>query len=102
MKFRLPKEPIGDGNTPVDRAAMPEATVYKHGKTFGWKDEIGISKCLAPAAPARDCMRTEDINQAQFRGFIVPALDARHNFGPFSNRKHVGHSMILSRDRTFV
>src|SRR5262245_18610234 len=91
MKLCLPKEPIGGGNTPMDRNAMPEATVYKHGKAFGWKNEIGISKRLTPTTPARDRMRTEDINQAQFRGFIVAALDARHYFGPFSNRKHVDH-----------
>jgi hypothetical protein len=70
---------------------MPEAPVYEHRNALGWKNEIGISKRLSPATPARDCMRAEDVNQAQFRGFIVAALYARHNFRPFSNRKHVGH-----------
>jgi hypothetical protein len=59
---------------------MPEATVYKHGKAFGWKNEIWISKRFSLATPARDCMRTEDIDQAQFRSFVAAALDAGHNW----------------------
>ena len=71
----------GDLGTPVMRpavwhsavpvAAMPEATVHKHGEALLGEDEVWLPWQWTVPAPAADSMSAKDRRQFQFRAFVA-------------------------------
>jgi signal transduction histidine kinase len=91
-----PKRSVACRRAGVLRAAVPKATVNKHGDTERMKNEVRSSEERGVPSPSRDTLAAKQPRQRALGLLVSPRPDSRHHFGAFHLVEYVGHACNLS------
>lgn len=72
-------------------AAVPVATIDKHGEVRVSEDEVGVAQERLMPSPTGDARRPQDRDQPEFCGFVALGADGGHHSRAFLRCEDIRH-----------